>query len=104
MRLAVTRMKRLTPASQPATFLSVGVLLSGLSLLAVGAFGLTTALNYAWSGLVDWPVAGEYIAGGILGGQFGLRAAVHLARQKHTLNRVFAGVILVVAGYMLWRA
>ena len=76
----------------------------GTSLLAVGAFGLTTALNYAWSGLVDWPVAGEYIAGGILGGQFGLRAAVHLARQKHTLNRVFAGVILVVAGYMLWRA
>ena len=40
---ATTRMKRLTPASQPATFLSVGVLLSGLSLLAVGAG------SYVWS-------------------------------------------------------
>jgi len=76
----------------------------GTSLLAVGAFGLTTALNYAWSGLVDWRVAGEYIAGGLVGGQIGLRAAVHLAQQKHTLNRVFAGVILLVAFYMFWRA
>ena len=40
---ATTRMKRLVPASQPATFLSVGVLLSGLSLLAVGAG------SYVWS-------------------------------------------------------
>ena len=31
----------------------------GSSLLAVGAFGLATAVNYAASGLVDWPVAGE---------------------------------------------
>ncbi len=36
----------------------------------VGAFGLATALNYAASGLVDWPVAFEFIAGGILGGIF----------------------------------
>ncbi|MBN9244996.1 MAG: TSUP family transporter [Mesorhizobium sp.] len=42
----------------------------GSSLLAVGAFGLATALNYAASGLVDWPVAFEFIAGGILGGIF----------------------------------
>lgn len=75
----------------------------GTSLLAVGAFGLTTALNYAWSGLVDWKVAGEYIAGGLIGGQIGLHAAVHLAKRKHTLNLVFAGVIMLVAGYMIYR-
>ncbi len=75
----------------------------GTSLLAVGAFGLTTALNYAHSGLVDWKVAGEYIVGGLLGGQLGLRAAIHLGQQKNALNRIFAGLIVVVAGYMIWR-
>jgi uncharacterized protein len=29
----------------------------GSSLLAVAAFGLATAVNYSFSGLVDWPVA-----------------------------------------------
>jgi hypothetical protein len=36
----------------------------GSSLFAVGAFGLTTAMNYALSGLVDWGIALEFIAGG----------------------------------------
>ena len=34
----------------------------GSSLVAVSAFGLTTAASYAWSGLVDWPLAGLFIA------------------------------------------
>ena len=75
----------------------------GTSLLAVGAFGLTTAVNYAASGLVDWVVAGEYIAGGLVGGQIGLRLAVHLADRKNVLNQVFAGVVIAVAFYMIWR-
>jgi uncharacterized membrane protein YfcA len=40
----------------------------GSSPLAVGAIGLAKALNYAFSGLVDWPVATEYIAHGFVGG------------------------------------
>ena len=32
----------------------------GSSLFAVSAFGVTTAGNYAFSGLVDWPVAGLF--------------------------------------------
>lgn len=76
----------------------------GTSLFAVGMFGLTTALNYAASGLVDWVVAGEYIVGGVLGGYLGMRAAVHLSRQRQTLTRVFAGVVFTVAAYMLWRS
>ena len=39
----------------------------GTSLLAVGAFGLATALNCAASGLVDWAVATEFILGGLGG-------------------------------------
>lgn len=75
----------------------------GSSLLAVGAFGLTTATSYAFSGLVDWPVAAEYIAGGIVGGYVGLKLACHLAGQKAALNRIFAGLVFAVAAYMLYR-
>ena len=76
----------------------------GTSLLAVGAFGLTTALNYAVSGLVNWPVAAEFILGGIGGGWMGLRAALHLADQRHAFTRIFAGLIFIVALYNIWRS
>jgi len=75
----------------------------GSSLLAVGAFGLTTATSYAFSGLIDWLVAAEYIAGGVVGGYVGLKLACHLAGQKAALNRIFAGLVFVVAAYMLYR-
>jgi len=75
----------------------------GSSLLAVGSLGLTTAVNYATSGLVDWPIAAEYIAGGIAGGVLGTMLAVKLATRKAALNRIFAVLIFVVAGYMLYR-
>ena len=47
----------------------------GSSLVSVTALGLTTAASYAWSGLIDWPLAGLFIAGGILGGLIGIRLA-----------------------------
>jgi len=75
----------------------------GSSLFSVGAFGLTTAVNYAISGYVDWIVAAEFILGGAFGGLFGMRAAVHLSTGKEALNRLFAGVVLTVAAYMLVR-
>jgi uncharacterized protein len=75
----------------------------GSSLLAVGSLGLTTAANYGWSGLVDWQVAAEYIGGGIVGGMIGMRLCNHLAPRKAALNKVFAGLIFVVATYMLYR-
>lgn len=76
----------------------------GSSLLAVGSFGLATAVNYSFSGLVDWPVAGEFIAGGMVGGLLGLALANRLSAQKNTLNRIFAGLIFVVAAYVLYRS
>ncbi len=75
----------------------------GSSLLAVGGFGLSTAVNYGWSGLVNWQVAAEYIAGGIVGGLIGMRLCNHLAPRKTALNKVFAGLVFVVAAYMLYR-
>lgn len=75
----------------------------GSSLFSVGAFGLTTATNYALSGLVDWKVALEFIAAGGLAGLLGLRAAVRLSEYRRGLTTVFAVVVFVVAAYMLAR-
>jgi uncharacterized membrane protein YfcA len=76
----------------------------GTSLLAVGAFGLTTAVNYALSGLVDWTVAGEFIGGGFVGGLVGMRLASQLSQFKSALNLVFASLIFVVAIYVLYKS
>src|SRR6201989_1176355 len=73
------------------------------SLVAVTAFGTTTALSYAWSGLVSWSLAGLFVAGGIAGGLIGTRSARLLSERRGALNIVFATVIIAVAIYMLAR-
>lgn len=75
----------------------------GSSLFSVGAFGITTATNYALSGLVNWGIAALFIAGGAGGGIAGTRAALRLATDRRTLTRVFSAVIFAVAIYMLVR-
>jgi uncharacterized membrane protein YfcA len=75
----------------------------GTSLVAVTAFGLTTSLNYALSGLVDWPLAGVFIVGGVMGSMIGTTAAKRLAGTAGRLTSVFAILIFLVAAYMLWR-
>lgn len=72
----------------------------GSSLFAVMAFGLTTALSYAFSGLVDWPLAAVFIAGGALGGLAGARIAAALATRQRALTVTFGFMVIVVAGYM----
>jgi hypothetical protein len=76
----------------------------GSSLVAVSAFGLTTAANYAWSGLVDWRLAALFLAGGVVGGLAGATLARHLADKRGALNVTFALVIFAVATYMLVRS
>jgi len=75
----------------------------GSSLVAVTAFGLTTALSYATSGLIDWPVAATFVGGGAVGSLLGTRMARRLADRKGALNLVLACLIIVVALYMLYR-
>ena len=75
----------------------------GSSLLSVGSFGATTAANYALSGLVAWVLAAEFIGGGVLGGLLGMRLALRLASHRAALTRIFAGLIFIVAAYMLYR-
>lgn len=76
----------------------------GTSLVAVTAFGLTTALNYAASGLIDWPVAAAFIGGGIVGSIAGTAAAKRLAANAGLLKTLFAMLIFIVATYMLWKS
>ncbi|TVR07974.1 MAG: sulfite exporter TauE/SafE family protein [Salinarimonadaceae bacterium] len=76
----------------------------GSSLVAVSAFGLTTATNYAWAGLVDWPVAALFVVGGLIGSALGARAARGLAGKKGALNVVLAAIIVSVGIYILVRS
>jgi uncharacterized protein len=75
----------------------------GSSLLSVGVFGLTTAANYALSGLVAWTIAAEFILGGVIGGWLGTRLALKLSASRTVLTRTFAAAIVAVALYMLAR-
>jgi uncharacterized protein len=76
----------------------------GSSLVSVTAFGLTTAASYAWSGLVDWRLAGFFVLGGALGGLLGIRLARHLAGHKHALSHTFSGIVIAVGFYVVIRS
>lgn len=76
----------------------------GTSLVAVGAFGLTTAINYSASGWVDWPLAFFFIGGGVIGGIVGAKLAVVMAQRRGALNILLATVILSTATYTLVRS
>lgn len=92
----------IVPALMLATGMSIMNAISS-SLVAVTAFGLTTAASYAWSGLISWGLAGLFVAGGIAGGVIGTRSARLLSERRGALNIVFAAVIIALALYMLAR-
>src|ERR1700680_4806964 len=75
----------------------------GSSLVSVTAFGLTTAANYALSGLIDWRLGLLFVGGGILGGLFGSSLATKLAARKRALSMVFAAIVAVVGVYVVIR-
>ncbi len=90
----------------PGLILSTGMPIIeavGSSLVSVGAFGLTTAGNYAASGLVDWMVAAEFIGGGVVGGWAGMRMAKRLAGSRKALNYVYAATVFSVGVYVMVR-
>ena len=76
----------------------------GSSLVAVTAFGLTTAISYAFSGYVDWALAVVLIAGGLGGARLGFASAKRSASIKGVLKPAFAAVIFIVAAYMIIRS
>ena len=75
----------------------------GTSFLPILVFGSTTAATYAMSGLVEWRIAGTFILGGALGTSIGVSAAQRLARKHGDSRRMFALLIFIAAGYILWK-
>ena len=90
----------------PGLMLATGMPISnaiGSSLVAVTAFGLTTATNYALSNLVDWRIAAMFLVGAVLGGVAGVQLSRHLSVKRGALNKVFVAVIFFIAIYMIVR-
>ena len=58
----------------------------------------------AFSGLIDWPLAAMFVVGGVAGSIGGTRLAEALGGNTGRLTTVFAGLIFIVALYMLWRS
>lgn len=73
----------------------------GTSLLAVAAFGLTTAARYGFAGKIDLLVAGLFILGGLVGAVAG--TALGQRAPKRALRLGFAALLVPVAGYVLYR-
>ena len=84
----------------------------GTSLLAVGTFGVVTAIRYAMvapglqyvsSGVIGDVlvfVAIVYVLGGIFGGYLGTKLSVNLGGRKGTLRKVFSVIIILVGIYV----
>lgn len=88
----------------PGLMIATGMSLKnsiGTSLVAVAAFGLTTAGSYAASGLIDWRLSSLMVAGGVAGSMIGARANAKLWQRKGVLNGTFATVVIAVGIYVV---
>ncbi|WP_029879577.1 sulfite exporter TauE/SafE family protein [Bradyrhizobium sp. OHSU_III] len=88
----------------PGLMLATGMPLSnaiGTSLFAVSAFGAATAASYAFSGLIDWPMAGLFVLGGLVGGVAGVQIGKVLGARKRVLTLVFASLVILVGVYVV---
>ena len=91
----------------PGLMLATGMPLNfaiGTSLVAVTGFGAATAASYALSGLVDWHVAGVFIAGGLIGGLAGVALGKIMGRHGRLLGTAFAVVVILTGIYVLVRS
>jgi Predicted permeases len=73
----------------------------GTSLISVGTFGVVTAAAYLLKGLVEPLISLLYLAGGVAGGYAGAWAASAVPRR--TLRKIFAGMLIAVAVYVMAR-
>lgn len=88
----------------PGLMASTGMTLANAtasSLVSVTLFGSATSASYAASGLISWPLVGALVGGGLLGTLAGLPVAKLLASRATIARRIFAGMIMAVALYMI---
>ncbi len=73
---------------------------SGTSLVIVAALGATTAISYALSGYVDWPLVGVLAFGGAAGAALGIKGAAALANHRGVVEKGFAALVITVGIYV----
>ncbi len=76
----------------------------GTSLIAVAVFGASTAASYAFSGLIDWPVALVFIAGGLVGSAAGAALGRIVGAKKGLLGLILSVVITTAGAYVVFRS
>ncbi len=88
----------------------------GTSLVAVGTFGVVTAVRYAvvspgltyvsqgMIGDVLYLIAIVYVIGGIFGGYLGTELSIHLGGKKNELRKVFSVIIIFVGIYVAYES
>ncbi|WP_281035411.1 sulfite exporter TauE/SafE family protein [Rhizobium leguminosarum] len=89
----------------PGLILSTGIPIINAvwtSLVAIVAFGATTAATYTLSGLVGCPLVAVFVAGGAIGAVIGCSLVHRLNPCQSTLNGLFASVILILGVAMAW--
>src|SRR5215831_16298247 len=89
----------ITPALMWATDMPIAMAI-GTSLVAVSAFGATTAISYALSGLIDWPLTALFVLGGALGGLVAAPLIRHLSTRASALRPLFAAFVIVAGLYV----
>jgi uncharacterized protein len=93
----------IVPGLMAATGMAIANAVSS-SLVSVSAFGASTAASYALNGLIEWRVAAFFVVGGVLGGLIGMRLGRVIQTYKGLLQKLFAGLIFVVAAYVLYQS
>ena len=105
----------IVPGMLASSKIKIGMAI-GTSLLAVGTFGVVTAIRYALvapgleyisSGIVGDVlilVAVVYVLGGIFGGYLGTKLSVNLGGKKGTLRKVFSIIIVLVGIYVAFES
>lgn len=83
-----------------ATSMPIGIAV-GTSLVIVTLLGATTAISYAWSGYVDWPLTALMVLGGAIGSTIGMRLGRQLSDGRRKLEIGFACVVLAVGAFVL---
>lgn len=73
---------------------------TGTSLVVVSALGLTTATSYAVSGLVDWPLVGLLVAGGVAGSLAGIALGKRMAAHRRIMETGFASIVIGLGLYL----
>ncbi|MNE95569.1 hypothetical protein D3C80_1936720 [compost metagenome] len=61
-------------------------------------------MNYSLSGLVDWGVVAAMTVGGAAGTMAGLPLSKRLGANAALGRQLFAGLILIVAAYVAFKA